>query len=195
MRRAVLFAVIILAGMFGLAGCASISRDVHYAELAKEHDFEYFFSDSDFRFDFSTLDETYDYVKTASAKISQALSNKNRNKGLGARLYGPMIKTERPVSLIGWIRAQDSSKAIDLSNGNIENLLRKSDAVYLFFIVFHEDRIVSLSNYYLDPKYGGFSDGNAQVKSFKISDNTYEADYPMGWGIEKVFSYLKGEID
>ncbi|GHV81765.1 hypothetical protein AGMMS49991_03230 [Spirochaetia bacterium] len=191
MKKAAL--LLVFVPLMTVVSCASIKRDMHYSDLAKEHEFAYFFPDSDFLFDFSTLDEAYDFVKTASAKFSQTLSNKNRNKGLGARVYGPNLEMKEPVLVVGWINAQDENDAIDLSNGNIENLLRKSEAAYLFFMVFYEDRIVSLSNYYLDPKYSGFGDGNDQVESFRISGNTYKADYPVGWGIEKVFSYLKGE--
>jgi hypothetical protein len=169
---------------------------MRYADLAKEHDFEYFFPAADSAREFSTIDEAYEFVQTASAKFSQAVSNKNRNKGLGAKLFGPAI-TKAPVIVVYWIRASNGTSSIDLSNIDqpMDAVLRKTADAKLFFVVFHNDRAVSLSNYYLDPRYSGYSNGNAQIKEFGVAGNTYEAKYPFGWGVDKVFQYLKGEIE
>jgi hypothetical protein len=188
--------IILLACLLALTGCSSMARSIHYADLAKEHDFAYFFPKSDSGRRFSTIDEAYDFVQTASIKFAKAVSNKNRNKGLGAKLFGPAI-TEAPVTVIYMVRASDMNGAIDLSKIDkpMDTVLRSAEDALLFFAIFYNDRAVSLSNYYLDPKYSGYTNGNAQVKEFGIAGNTYETQYPVGWGVDKVFQYLKGEID
>jgi hypothetical protein len=188
--------IVLLAFLLALTGCSSMARNMYYADLAKEHDFEYFFPASDVAREFSTIDEAYEFVQTASTKFSQAVSNKNRNKGLGAKLFGPAI-TKAPVTVIYWVRASDNNGSIDLSKIDqpMDTVLRNAEDALLFFIIFYNDRAVSLSNFYLDPKYSGYSNGNSQVKEFTLSGNTYETQYPVGWGMDKVFLYLKGEID
>jgi hypothetical protein len=184
--------IVPLAFLLALTGCSSM----RYAGLAKEHDFEYFFPASDVNRDFSTIDEAYEFIRTASVKFSQAVSNKNRNKGLGAKLFGPAI-TKAPVTVIYLVRASNGNGSIDLSKIDqpMDAVLWNADDAKLFFVVFYNDRAVSLSNFYLDPRYSGYSDGNSQVKTFGLSGNTYEAKYPFGWGVDKAFQYLKGEID
>jgi hypothetical protein len=190
------YAVTILLIIFLMSGCVSSSQNANYGKLAKERPFEHFFPSSDFHMEFSSIDEAYEYVKTADLNFSQTVSNKRRPKGLAARLKGPIIGNA-PVYLFCMIRASKESGAIDLSkiNTDIPTALRKADEALLFFVIYHNDRIVSLSNYYLDPKYSGYANGNTHVKGFVIGDNKYEADYPVGWGIEKSFQYLRGEID
>jgi hypothetical protein len=173
-----------------------MERNLYYSNLAEQRDFSDLFPSSGFSQDFSTLDEAYDYINTATMKFSRVLSGKRRDKGLGAKLSGPLIKASLPVSVFYIIRAQDTKGAIDLSlEENKEKALRTSEAAYLFFIVFYNDRIISLSNFYLDPKYSGFSDGNAQIRKFRLSDKTYIADYPIGWDIDDAFLYLRGDIN
>ena len=189
------YAVTILLIIFWMSGCVSSSRNAHYGKLAKERPFESFFPSSDFHMEFSSIDEAYEYVKTADLKFSQAVSSKRRPKGLAARLKGPIVGNA-PVSLFCLIRASMQKGVIDLSkiNTDIPTALRQADEALLFFIIYHNRRIVSLSNYYLDSKYSGYANGNTQAKGFIIGDNKYEADYPVGWGIEKSFQYLRGEI-
>ncbi|MDR1143598.1 MAG: hypothetical protein LBK77_05170 [Spirochaetaceae bacterium] len=176
-----------------MLGCASSAS---YNSLAREKSFDYFFPSDDFAKTFSTIDEAYEFVSAASIKFSQNVSTKRRNKGLAARLRGPAIN-DSPVTLVCLIRASDINGAIDLSAvpKELDVTLRRSEDALLFFCVFYGDRAISLSNFYLDPKYSGYSNGNAQVQKFGILGNTYEADYPIGWGIEKAFSYLRGEIN
>jgi hypothetical protein len=180
-----------------MLGCASFaSRNVRYDSLAKGKSFDYFFPSSDFVKTFSTIGEAYEFVNTASVKFSQNVSNKRRDKGLAARLRGPAVK-DSPVTLFCLIRASNDGGAIDLSvvGDELDAALRKAEDALLFFCVFYGDRAISLSNFYLDPKYSGYSNGNVQVQKFGILGNTYEANYPVGWGIEKAFSYLRGEIN
>lgn len=175
-----------------LSGCGSISRNIYYSNLAKEYPFEYFFPSDNFFKDFSSIDEAYEYINTATAKFSNTVSNKRRDKGLAARIYGPEIE-DNPVSVVCMIRASDTNGNIDLSEIDQETgaVLRRADDAVLFFCIFYADRIVSLSNFYLDSRYSGYSSGNAQIKSFRINGQSYEADYPVGWGIEEAFNYLR----
>jgi len=190
------YAVTILLIIFWMSGCASNSQNAHYGKLAKERSFEHFFPSSDFHMEFSSIDEAYEYVKTADLKFSQTVSNKQRPKGLAARLKGPFLGNA-PVLLYCIIRASKESGAVDLSkiNNDLPTALRRADEAVLFFVIYHNDRIVSLSNYYLDRKYSGYGNGNTQVKTFFIGDNKYETDYPVGWGIDKSFQYLRRKID
>jgi hypothetical protein len=179
-----------------LAGCATIARNVHYTSLAKEHPFNYFFPSSDFSLKLSSLDEAYEFVNTATAKFSQTVVSKRRIKGLAAKLLGPAVK-DSPVVLICFIRASNTSGAIDLSkiNKSLDEGLRQAEDALLFFCVFHNERGISLSNFYLDQKWDGYAnDANRQIQSFVISGNTYKADYSVG-NIEKAFSYLRGDIN
>jgi hypothetical protein len=174
-----------------------MARDMYYADLAKEHEFEYFFPASDSARGFSTIDEAYEFVRTASMKFSQAVSNKKRNKGLGAKLFGPAL-TKAPVTVVYWVRSSDMNGSIDLSKIDkpMDTVLRQAQDAILIIVIFYNDRVVSLSNYYLDTRYSGYTNSNAQIKEFRLLGNTYEAKYPViGWGVDKVFQYLKGEID
>jgi hypothetical protein len=180
----------------GMLGCASVSRSAHYSNLAKEKSFDYFFPSSDFVKTFPTVDEAYEFVNAANVKFSQNVSSKRRDKGLAAKLQGPAVR-ESPVTLVCFIRASNTNGAIDLSvlGGELAATLQKAEDALLFFCVFHNDKAISLSNFYLDPKYAGYSNGNAQVRRFGLLGNTYEAEYPFGWGIEKAFSYLREELN
>lgn len=195
-----IFKMFLFAAALGLFGCASVSRDIHYAKIAKEHPFEYFFPSSGFAREFSTIEEAYEFVYAADKKFLQAVSNKRREKGLDAKLLVPFwssILDDTPVTLLGKIRASDKHGEIDLSttDKNIVDVLRRAEEALLFFCVFYNGRGASLSNFYLDPKYSGYSDGNTQIQGIVIGDSTIEAEYPVGWGIEKVFEYLRGERD
>jgi hypothetical protein len=185
----------VLAG-FALTGCASLSGGGGgYNELAKAHDFDYFFPASDFEKTFSTIEGAYEFVKTASLKFQENVGDKRRDKGLAARLVGPAV-SKAPVTVLCWTRASNSSGSIDFQKTEepMDTVLRKAESVLLFFVVFYDGRAVSLSNFYLDRRYDGYSDGNEQVKKFGLYGDTYEADYPIGWTIERAFSYLRKEI-
>jgi hypothetical protein len=189
-----------LSGIFfvifalGITGCASMERNKYYADLAKEHEFEYYFPSSNFNRTFSTIEEAYDFVKTAQAKFSQSV-NKPLVKGLAAKLIGPSVEQDVPVSL-GCLIHANSGTDIELSNIDrpMESVLRDATSASIIFLVFYQNRGVSIPSYYLKEGYV-YVLGNAQVPSFTYFGNNYKAEYPVGWGTEKGFSYLKKEID
>ncbi|GHV49876.1 hypothetical protein AGMMS49579_02570 [Spirochaetia bacterium] len=189
------FGIILMIFSLGLAGCASVARDAHYADLAKEHDFDYFFPSSNFSRSFPTTDEAYDFVKIATAKFSNSV-NKSVAKGLAAKLDGPAVTTDNPVTVLCIMSAATPGGGVDLSKIEkpLEAVLRESTSVTLIFLVFYNDRAVSISKFYLEDNYV-YSDGNSQVEKFYVNKNTYAAIYPVGWGIEKAFQYLKGEVN
>ncbi|MDR1286914.1 MAG: hypothetical protein LBK08_04820 [Treponema sp.] len=163
--------------------------------MADEHDFNYFFPSSDFTRAFSTIDEAYDYVNAASIKFGRA-SSKSSAKGLAAKLTGSAPEEDTPVSLVCYLRASDGSGTVDLSGRDnpMENALRRAVSATLVFLVFHNDRAVSISDFRLAQGWV-YSSGNAQIGQFTVNDTTYTAEYPVGWGIEKAFGYLKDEIN
>jgi hypothetical protein len=99
-----------------LCGCASTQGGVNYTSLAKEHEFSYFFPKPAFVHTFATIEEAFDYVKTAQAKFS-VTSGKPLAKGLAAKLIGPPVTGEQPVTVACILSAQraDSSN-IDLAD-------------------------------------------------------------------------------
>jgi hypothetical protein len=180
---------IILA--LGTSGCASIERDKHYADLAKEHEFEYYFPSSNFSRTFSTIEDAYDFVKTAQAKFSRSV-NKQLAKGLAAKLIGPSVERDKPVSIGCFMQASN----INLSEIDkpLEFVLREANSASIVFLVFYQDRGVSIPSYYLKQGYVYVS-GNSQISSFRSFGNDYKAEYPVGWNTEKAFSYLRKEVD
>jgi hypothetical protein len=188
-----LLALVLLAS--GFSGCASMSRNAHYSKMAGEHDFDYFFPSSDFTRAFSTIDEAYDYVNAASIKFGRA-SSKSSAKGLAAKLTGSAPEADTPVSLVCYLRASDGSGAVDLSGRDnpMENALRRAVSATLVFLVFHNGKAVSISDFRLAQGWV-YSSGNAQIEQFTVNETTYTAEYPVGWGIEKAFGYLKDGIN
>jgi hypothetical protein len=186
-KLGIVLAVLVL----GISGCASTQR---YAELAKEHDFAYYFpSNSSYR-SFSSVEEAYDFVKTAQAKFTGTV-NKSLAKGLAAKLTGPAVARDEPVSIGYYVSAYDGSN-IDLSKIEepLENVLRNASSATVVFLVFYGDRGVSIPSFYLKQGYV-YTTGNSQIQSFRAFGNSYEAQYPIGWNTEKAFSYLREEIN
>ena len=186
--------IIILVTVFFILGCATTGGGKNYTSLAKEHSFNDFFPMPSTTRTFATVDEAYDWVKTAEAKF-QSSSGKNKAKGLAARLIGPEVTRDQPVTVWCILRAGNRNSAIDLSN--IENPLEKEiyDAVSatVVFLVFYEGRGTSISNFHL--KSGWKYTSNSQIQSFTLDGNLYETDYPVGWATDKAFSYIRKEID
>jgi hypothetical protein len=183
---------IVLAVMvLGTSGCASTQ---YYANLAKEHDFEYYFPAHSFNRTFSSVEEAYDFVKAAQAKFAGSV-NKSLAKGLAAKLTGPTVERDEPVSIGCYMSAYGGSD-IDLSTIEepLELVLRNANSAIVVFLIFYEDRGVSIPSYYLKPGYV-YTSGNSQVQSFRSFGNRYEAQYPIGWNTEKAFSYLRKEIN
>jgi hypothetical protein len=181
-----------------LGGCASLEQERRYAALAEAQRFADIFPAPDFYRQFSALDEAYDYINTASIKFARSIGNKRREKGLGAKLIGPPLPVHIPVAVVCLIRASDGvGNSIDLSGKDkpMDTALQQAEDAILVFLVFAGDRAASISRFYLDPKWSGYSNGNAQIQRFTVWENTYETDYPVGWGIEKAFQYVRGEIN
>jgi len=198
MKKISLIAIAVLVLCF--CGCVtSATKDSsgrEYSSLANEHDFDYFFPSYNFSRTFNTLEEAFDFVKIAQIKFSTS-STKAKAKGLGARLFGPpaSVSAEQPVLMFCMLRARNKDEAVDLSKIEkpLEQVIKEEVSVSLVFTIFYEDRGVSISNFHLKSGYKYSS--NSQVKTFTINDDTYNAEYPVGWGVEKIFSYLKKEID
>ncbi|MDR1148209.1 MAG: hypothetical protein LBK66_06205 [Spirochaetaceae bacterium] len=194
MKRTLKFGFICL--IFSLAGCASVQQGKHYADMANEHDFEYFFPGYSFNHTFSTIEEAYEFVNVAQTKFSRSV-NKSAAKGLAARLTGPAVENDKLVSVGCFVTAYNSNGSIDIDLSKIdqplETVLRNSISVSVVFLVFYQDRGVSISKFYLAPGYWYLT--NSQYNRFIHQGKIYETDYPIGWGIEKAFGYLKKEVN
>jgi hypothetical protein len=175
-------------------GCASTSAKVDYSALAREQSFDYFLPSSNFAKSFSTIDEAEEYVNTAAAKYVQTISQR-REKGRAGRLHGPAIE-DAPVVVYCFFYANDRNGILDLSAVSKEDLptvLRQSVGSRLYFCVLYNDRAAVIPSYYTAP---GYEYRHAdQAPYFNLSGNQYAADYPLGWDMDKMFSYLRREID
>jgi hypothetical protein len=162
--------------------------------MANEHNFEYFFPAHNFNRTFATLEEAYEFVNVAQAKFARSV-NKPATKGLAAKLIGPAVANDNPVSVGCILSAQGTNDLIDLSiiDQPLETVVKNSISASIVFLVFYQDRGVSISKFYLAQGYRYIS--NSQYTSFTYQKNTYNTDYPIGWGIEKAFGYLRKEID
>ncbi|MDR2313521.1 MAG: hypothetical protein LBE02_03220 [Spirochaetaceae bacterium] len=180
--------------IFSLAGCASVQQNKYYADIADEHDFEYFFPSPSFNRAFPTIEEAYEFVNVAQIKFSKSV-NKTAAKGLAAKLIGTAPKNDNPVSLVCFMRADGRNGFIDLSKIDqpLETVLKNSISASIVFLVFYQDRGVSISKFHLAQGYMYTS--NSQYSKFTYQGNTYNTDYPVGWGVEKAFGYLRKEID
>jgi hypothetical protein len=187
--------VLVCVLLAGFIGCSSIESNRKYASLAAEHEFNYFFPSSGFTRSFSTIEEAYDFARTADAKFSKSV-NKPTAKGLAAKLTGPKLETEQAVFLVCYMGATNTNGDVDLSKIDkpLESVVRESPSATLVYLIFYNDRIVSISDFHLASGYV-YSAGNSQIKQFGYEEKVYEADYPIGWGLEKAFGYLRGEIN
>jgi hypothetical protein len=185
--------LMIILAVFSI-GFVSAEKGKKPADIANEREFSYFFPASSSSKTFSSLDEAYDYISGAQYKLKKAIKL-NRAKGLGSRLTGPTISDNQPVVLTYFITATNLSNEIDLSKAgaDLEASLKNVITVSCVFMVFYEDRAVSISDFYI--KEGYQFNSNAQYTGFKYRGNEYKADYPTGWGLEKAFQYLKKERD
>lgn len=172
-----------------LSGCASLQKDQKYAALAEEQGFAYFFPSSIHVRGFSNLEEAYDFISTAQYKLRKSI-RMNRAKGLSAKLLGPSLEDKNPVVVACFVSAAEATKPIDLSKAtnDLEAKLQDRIAVSNVFVVFHEGKAVSISDFYL--KDGFVYDSNKQPTNFNFNGNDYKTEYPIGWGIDKAFQYL-----
>jgi hypothetical protein len=187
---------LILAGvaLCCLGGCATMERNMYYVNLAKEHPFDYFFPSWAFYNTFDTVDAAYDYIKTAQAKFSRSV-DKPLTQGVIGKLIGPAVVKDKPVTLVCVMNASTGRDWIDLSEIDrpLETELKLAVTTALVFLVFYEDRGVTIPGYYLHRDWAYRS--NTQVPAFYFEDTEYQADYPVSWNVENAFSYLRMEID
>lgn len=166
---------------------------MYYRTEAKKKDFSSFFPSSrDTRY-FESLDEAYEFIGIAEAKLVSS-TGKNYTQGLGAKLSGKMNPEEKRVSVAHFFGASGNNGTVNLSNPrDLEAQLNEAISVVSIYLVFYGDRAISISNFYLDSRYVYSS--NSQITSFNFEGNRYDATYPIGWNNEKVFRYLKKELD
>ena len=180
---------------FCFFGCGSMPDDSQYRNMANQNDFSHFFPSGSFSLSFNNIDEAYDYVKAASIKFASS-SGKAKAKGLAAKLSGPSRQGDQPVLVLCTMLLGGKDGYFDLSKETrpLETVCRSAVSSIVTFWVFYGDRQVSIPGYYLQTGYK-YTGGNQGQKIYEIEDSTYEADYPIGWGVEKAFSYLKKEIN
>ena len=196
------FGFVLVTVVLSLSSCATISSTIgstisagmNYSALAKEQSFDSFFPSPSSTHYFATLDEAYDWVNIAQAKFTSS-SGKSRAKGLSAKLIGPTVKNEQPVTVSYFMAASTRNNSIDLSKieRTLEAEIKDAVSATLVFLVFYQDRGTSISNFHL--KSGYTYNTNTQYSSFTYKNETYDAEYPTGWGVDKAFSYLRKEID
>jgi len=173
------------------SSCTSVDTTQKIRDMAKEQTFVYFFPRAEYSREFSSLDEAYDFVNAAFKKM-EYVSEKTAEKGLAARLYGHMMPLNKNSIVASQIIAVTEKKIIKMSNMGVEEIekeLKKAISIFCVFLVFYEGRGVSISKYYLNKNYRYVT--NSQYKTFVFEDIEYKADYPIGWGVEKAFLYLK----
>jgi hypothetical protein len=187
-----IYGIVLVAVLLCISGCATAGKN--YTALAKEKSFDSFFPVPSTSFYFADLDEAYDFINTAHAKFTSS-SAKKKAKGLAAKLVGPPVVKEQPVTVCYFILASNGKNEIDLAKINepLEKVIRDAISATLVFMVFYQDRGTSLSNFHLAD--GWAFNSNSQFRSFNYNKTNYEADYPVGWSINKAFSYLKKEIN
>ena len=177
-----------------LSGCVS-TGGADYSSLANEHDFDYFFPSYSFIKTFAATEDAYDYVKTAQTKFS-ASSGKAKAKGLVAKLSGPPVSGEQPVTVFCSMYLGGKDGAIDLEENEkpLANVVRSAVSSIVVFLIFHDGRAIAIPSYYLQSGYR-YTSGNKNVESYVYDKNTYSTEYPVGWSVEKAFSYLRKEIN
>jgi len=189
-----MYGIILAAAFFMFSGVAATASGKDYAALAKELSFESIFPQRSKTYYFADLDEAYDFVNTAHAKFTQS-SGKRMAKGLAARMIGPPVNGEKPVAVCYFLAAAKENKGIDLNKIDepLEKVIKDATSATLVFMVFYGDRAAAISNFHLAS--GWTYNSNSQFKSFTYNGTKYEAKYPIGWGTDKAFRYLKKEID
>jgi hypothetical protein len=183
---------VVFLGFF-LVSCASIQNQAAYDKTAREHEFGYYFPSSTGTLAFNDIDSAYDFLNEATEKFRQA-GLKRRAQGLSGIVNGPYPETgENKVEAGYFIFAYGTSGVNVISEesgiAEIENILKDSIGSYLGFVVFYENRAVVISNYYLKDRY--VYNSNSQPNYIEYNGNSYEANYPIGWTMDRAFRYLK----
>jgi hypothetical protein len=180
--------------VFIFISCSTVSTKNEIDDTLDKYPFEHYFPGPSNNFSFDSIDEAYNYVNSATQKISHDC-DKQSAKGLAAKLLGPTVKGDKPVSVSYFLVIYDHGSYLDLSKPgiNIRETVKNSIATTCVFLIFYGERGVSISDYYLKGDYRYSS--NSQYESFNYNHAKYIAKYPIGWGIDKSFKYLKKEID
>jgi len=195
--KAIQIAIVVAA--IALAGCASSPHDAKdYGAIAGGNSFEYYFPKAANSISFATSAEAYDFIRAAQIKL-QRTAEKNYGKGLAAKLVGPPVVPRdegEPITVAYFIntsggpavRSEDSD-----AKKTLAEVVKGATSVSSVFLVFDGDRAASIADFYL--KSGYHYNNNSQYKEFRYNKETYEADYPVGWGVDKAFQYLDKNID
>ena len=180
----ILFGLIFLA----FSGCGSYAK---YQDLAKEHDFDYFFPSASQVRTFDTQEDAYDFIMTARAKFGSSVG-KALAKGLPGKLSGPVVVTDKPVSVFCFLSASNNAP-VDLDNNEVsmEKSIKDAISATIVFLIFYEDRGISLASYYLQT--GWVYSSSSQHSYFMLNDDRYVPEYPALWSNEKAFEYLWNE--
>jgi hypothetical protein len=172
-----------------LFGCTAVA-------MAGEDSFQSFFPKASEKRVFPTIDAASDFVQSANACMRTSVA-KNTMKGGGARLIGPSVKDKYgdQVVVFHYTRAWNRNHLLDISKltDTLEQQIVDATEVYSTFLVFQGDRQAVFVEYYLIPNWR--FRGNGVYMNFTFEGNKYKADYPIGWGIDEIFRYLKKEID
>ncbi|MCL2832884.1 MAG: hypothetical protein FWD78_06920 [Treponema sp.] len=179
-----------------LGGCGSYAK---YNNLAKEHDFKFFFPSASFYNTYDNVDEAYDFVNTALLKFGTT-AGKSLAKGIPGKLDRSDVNLEKPVTVACFIDAYDSNNRyvsslafLAANNDTMENIIRTGISATVVFLVFYEDRAISIAGYYLKSRYTYQS--SSQHKFFTFMTKNYIPVYPLMWSNDKAFQYLRKEID
>jgi hypothetical protein len=183
--------VAVLGAALVFVGCAT-EQQSRYAEAARQASFEeYVPSPADLRY-FETVEEAEEFVNVAQLKLGSTIG-KQYAKGLNAKLSGARLDDDRVV-VVHTLTASTTSTRIDLtSDGPLVDKLRKAISVSSVFLVFYGDRAISVSDFYLETGYRYNSNSQYQVFNFRLHE--YKADYPIAWGNDQAFNYLKKKPD
>ena len=184
--RKILFVFFCFAVLI-FSGCESFAK---YQELAREHEFAYFFPNAEQLLLFDTQDEAYDWVMTAQAKFASSIGGKPLAKGVPGKLSGPEVVSDKPVTVCCFLTASSQSAMLDLDvdAAAMEKTLKDALSATIVFLVFYEDRGISLASYYL--QNGWVFSSSSQHSYFMLNDVRYTPEYPALWGTDKAFQYV-----
>ncbi|GHV45103.1 hypothetical protein AGMMS49546_30190 [Spirochaetia bacterium] len=179
----------------GINGCISFSYSRTVIDSSTELPFDEWFFSNSFYTPYDNIDDVYDYVIDASAKFSRSV-NKPSLRSAMAKINGPAITEDAPVSLYCMIKAEDDHGEIDLSNSinSLEFVLKHANSAVLTFLIFYEDRAISISNFHLKEGYK-YNEGYDRYNTFDIEGIPYIPTYFIGWTVDTAFQYLDGQID
>jgi len=186
--------ILVLSIFIVFTSCTSIQDSKRYNDIATNNSFSYFFPSASSIRSFSTIEEASEFINAAEIKLGKT-TGKNIAKGLAAKLIGPNVKDDNVVNVAYFLTASNTTSYIDITKltETLEKELSNAISVTAVFLVFYEDRGVSISKFYLQTNYVYRS--NSQYEEFQYKGNTYKTEYPVGWGTNNAIKYLKKEIN